>query len=103
MKEQDFINEIMKFTLNRTIRLTVLGKTNLYKPVRQSDNSWELSAIDGKTNRVYGLSCSGLADIMGILLSDYAQGITTTAKIEETYQQTYPKEAESHVRDIERE
>ena len=84
MNEQKFINEVMKFNFNKTIRLTVHGKTNLYKPVLQNDDSWELYAIDNPRDiSVYGLSCNGLGDMMGVLLSDYAQGITTAIKVED--------------------
>lgn len=71
---------ILSIEENTEILLTVNGKSDTYKPVLNSDESWDLDMIYSD-NKSYGLSCQSLKELRYLLLADYATGIITNAYI----------------------
>jgi hypothetical protein len=82
MNENDFIKEVNKITLDsKKIFLSVRGYDDTYYVGKHSDDSYELFSTTNQ-NAVYGLSCNGLAGIMGALLQDYEKGIVTEIRVD---------------------
>lgn len=71
---------ILSIEENTEILLTVKGKSDTYKPILNSDESWDLDVVYSDYKR-YGLSCENLKELKYLLLADYATGIITSAYI----------------------
>ena len=56
------------------ILMTVHGETKAYKPIEESDGSWDMVYSD---TGIYGLSCENIDELRAMLLADYATGIIT--------------------------
>jgi hypothetical protein len=81
MNENDFIKEVMKLTLDsENIALTVYESTDTYNVGKHAEGSYDLFS-NTKRDKTYGMSCRGLADMMGVLLQDYASGVITKIQI----------------------
>lgn len=71
---------ILSIEEDTEIMLEVHGESNSYKPIKNSDGSWDIKMlyID---NKYYGLSCENIGELRALLLADYATGIITKAFI----------------------
>lgn len=72
------INEqsILSIEENTEILMEVHGETKTYKPIQNSDGSWDMDVVY-QENAIYGLSCENIRELRALLLADYATGIIT--------------------------
>jgi hypothetical protein len=73
--------ELMNLDLRSKIKMTVNGVANIYSfsDNPSQDEGFELYSDDNKS--VYGLSCNGIIEVIGVLIQDYANGIITDIEI----------------------
>lgn len=74
------INEqnILSLTEDKEILMEILGETKAYKPIKNSDDSWDMDVVH-QENAIYELSCESFKELRALLLADYATGIITKA------------------------
>ena len=72
------INEqnILNISEDKDVLMEVHGETNTFRPVKRSDDSWDLDMVYVE-NGIYGLSCENIMELRALLLADYATGIIT--------------------------
>jgi hypothetical protein len=77
----EIINEIIKIDRYSKITMTVHGDTNTFKFVdNPEEHDFELYIL-GNPNKVYGLSCCSVIEVIGVLIQDYANGIISYVKV----------------------
>lgn len=67
-------SNILNIAENSIVKMTVHGETNIYKPFKNSDDSWDMIVNE---DFIYGLSCKDINELKVYLLADYATGIIT--------------------------
>ena len=65
---------ILSITKDDIVLMTVHGETKAYKPIEESDGSWDMVYSD---TGIYGLNCENIDELRAMLLADYATGIIT--------------------------
>lgn len=71
---------ILSIEEDTEIMLEVRGECDSYKPIKNSDGSWDMKMLFIK-DKYYGLSCENISELRALLLADYATGIITKAFI----------------------
>lgn len=74
--------ELMKLTLKSKIKMCCHGETNVFHfSANPSDSDGFELYVDDKKKTVYGLSCNGIIEVIGVLIQDYANGIITDIEV----------------------